>query len=415
MATHDADPRNVDSDDVEKSSRAPSSSRPLIDSARNEWQSHSHSHIAHPPSSNDAHNTPQGMQMIQSLASAPRFRRYVIIYPAILFLGLLGWWIAVTPRLQEQRSLLFSLDPASKDKFGGWFGTNSPPRFDYLIQIRNLDQALVPLALPEGDKDQSQRRRRLIVIGDVHGCKDELLQLLKKVSFAPADGDHLIFAGDLISKGPDSPGVVDLARKHSASCVRGNHEDRSLLLRHQLVASNTLDKEDADDGSFTAKEQRERALARSLNEEQARWLETCPVILDVGSIPGMGHVVVAHAGLVPGVELEKQDPATVMNMRVIDLDTHVPSWDGKGVKWVKIFNKHQSLIASKNKASSDNVSQTMTVIYGHDADSSLSIRPYTKGLDSGCVKGGKLTAMIIEDGGKQNIVQVKCRDYRKEK
>jgi hypothetical protein len=56
----------------------------------------------------------------------------------------------------------------------------------------------------------------------------------------------------------------------------------------------------------------------------------------------------------------------------------------------------------------------MTVVYGHDASSSLSIRTFTKGLDTGCVKGGKLTALVIDDGGKQNIVQVSCHDYLKE-
>lgn len=52
----------------------------------------------------------------------------------------------------------------------------------------------------------------------------------------------------------------------------------------------------------------------------------------------------------------------------------------------------------------------MTVIYGHDAKTGLKIRTYTKGLDSGCVKGGKLTALIIEDGGKQSLVQVNCKE-----
>lgn len=53
----------------------------------------------------------------------------------------------------------------------------------------------------------------------------------------------------------------------------------------------------------------------------------------------------------------------------------------------------------------------MTVVYGHDAKTSLKIRTYTKGIDSGCVKGGKLTALVIDDDGKQSIVQVRCRDY----
>jgi hypothetical protein len=80
-----------------------------------------------------------------------------------------------------------------------------------------------------------------------------------------------------------------------------------------------------------------------------------------------------------------------------------------------MFDKHQSMKFSNLKASSEDPrSQTTTVIYGHYAKQGLNIREYTKGLDSGCVKGGKLTALVIEDGGKQSIVQVSCHKYVKE-
>jgi hypothetical protein len=52
-----------------------------------------------------------------------------------------------------------------------------------------------------------------------------------------------------------------------------------------------------------------------------------------------------------------------------------------------------------------------TVIYGHDSKRGLQIKQWTKGLDSGCVKGGRLSALVLSDGGKQDLVQVKCRDY----
>lgn len=164
-------------------------------------------------------------------------------------------------------------------------------------------------------------------------------QLLKKIEFSVTDGDHLILTGDIISKGPDSGGVVDLARELGASCVRGNHEDRILLLRHEMITMNTLlagDEKNVKLHEPSEKEAKERALARSLSEEQARWLEACPVILDVGSVQGIGQVVVVHAGLVPGVELEKQDPSTVMTMRTMDLDTHVPSEKTEGMSWAKV-------------------------------------------------------------------------------
>lgn len=80
-----------------------------------------------------------------------------------------------------------------------------------------------------------------------------------------------------------------------------------------------------------------------------------------------------------------------------------------------MFNKHQQTVFSSLQSSSEDPrSQTITVIYGHYAKAGLSILEYTKGLDSGCVKGGKLTAMVIEDGGKQSIVQVRCKNYLKE-
>lgn len=151
--------------------------------------------------------------------------------------------------------------------------------------------------------------------------------LLDKMSFNTTH-DHLVFTGDLINKGPDSLGVVDLAREYNASCVRGNHEDRILTLRHDMLESNITD------DSFNAKP---RELALQLSTGQAKWLNACPVILNVGQITEMGQVVVAHGGLVPGVDLDRQDPYSVMNMRTVDLETHVPSSArDKGVKWTKV-------------------------------------------------------------------------------
>lgn len=169
-----------------------------------------------------------------------------------------------------------------------------------------------------------------------------MLKLLDEVSFSHEDGDHLILTGDIINKGPDSGGVVDLARKLEASCVRGNHEDRILLQRKDLQQRGAAELKDqagtgqTGDEFFSAKELSERDLARSLTEEQVQWLNACPVLLNVGQVPGIGQIVVAHGGLVPGVELEKQDPSTVMTMRTIDKDTHVPSSSNKGVHWAKV-------------------------------------------------------------------------------
>ncbi|KAL5003592.1 Metallo-dependent phosphatase-like protein [Aspergillus recurvatus] len=384
--------------------------RPLIDYVRNEWQSSSgakYSHLGGTSSSSvsDRSDSPKWVQIVLSIVAAPRFRRHVLVYLALLAACVLGWQFLLFPRLKENSAILTALDPKEKGKVGGWFGANAVPQLEDMIQLKTLDSALLPAK--EAKEDNSRHSsRRLVVVGDVHGCKEELEKLLDKVSFHE-DRDHLILTGDLIEKGPDSLGVVDLARQYNASCVRGNHEDRVLVLRHDMLESNITD----DSWDIAHPESaKSRKLARQLSVEQADWLDACPVILNVGQITNMGQVVVVHGGLIPGVDLDRQDPYSVMNMKTVDLPTHVPSSSlEKGVKWTKLYNRHQTLaLESKNGV--------MTVIYGHDSKSGLSIKEYTKGLDSGCVKGGKLTAMVISDGGKQEIVQVKCStNYVKDK
>lgn len=174
--------------------------------------------------------------------------------------------------------------------------------------------------------------------------------------------DHLVFAGDFISKGPSSSAVIDLAMSAHASCVRGNHEDRVLLTYRDLYSHRLTQEQqkgrktpsppaagmpedmrqnDGEDEDETLQEEPhgdavDRRLAESFTKRQIDYMASCPVILDIGQIKGLGDVHVVHAGLVPGVRLERQDPLGVMHMRTIDLDTHVPSSSAKGMPWFKV-------------------------------------------------------------------------------
>ena len=80
---------------------------------------------------------------------------------------------------------------------------------------------------------------RLITIGDVHGCADDLARLLDWLQ--PQPEDRLIFVGDLVNKGFDSAGVVDQAIALQAEAVMGNHELR--LLRYRREGDPTILKE----------------------------------------------------------------------------------------------------------------------------------------------------------------------------
>ncbi len=73
----------------------------------------------------------------------------------------------------------------------------------------------------------SDLKSKLIIIGDVHGCFDELMNLLDKCGYNK-DIHTLIFVGDLVNKGPKSREVIQFAMNHNALVVRGNHDDAAL-------------------------------------------------------------------------------------------------------------------------------------------------------------------------------------------
>lgn len=161
-------------------------------------------------------------------------------------------------------------------------------------------------------------------------------KLLKKVSFDRTAGDHLIFTGDMINKGPESAGVVDIARNLGASCVRGNHEDRVLLLRSDMKLHNTFSSESIARNETAQSNVAERNIARELSDEQAAWLQECPVILQLGPIKGMGEVVVVHGGILPGIPLDRQELTSVMSLRNVNLETHIPTTNVDGVPWYRV-------------------------------------------------------------------------------
>jgi hypothetical protein len=229
-----------------------------------------------------------------------------------------------------------------------FFGKSSDPtatsatttKHSDIIQLVDLPANYLPAT------GKHRHSGRLVIVGDVHGMKDALLDLLDKVKF-DAKHDHLILAGDMVSKGPDSAGVVDLAMKLGATGVRGNHEDRILVAHKKMAAENILvDSTGPNEGGHNSQDTqqeeglsradtKDRAIVKELGEKRIKWLQECPVILRVGKLGDMGEVIVVHAGLAPGVKLEKQDPFMVMNMRTIN--DGVPSPDEEGVLWIKVM------------------------------------------------------------------------------
>jgi len=105
-------------------------------------------------------------------------------------------------------------------------------------------------------------------------------------------------------------------------------------------------------------------------------------------------------------------------MRSIDLATHVPSRDPppstaedkerhkNSVAWPKLWDAWQAMLPKRER---------MMVVYGHDSKRGVSREKWSVGLDSGCWKGGRLTALVVREKRgkvKMGIESVRCRDWR---
>jgi diadenosine tetraphosphatase ApaH/serine/threonine PP2A family protein phosphatase len=155
--------------------------------------------------------------------------------------------------------------------------------------------------------------------------------------------------------------------------------------------------------------------ALKLSKDQLEWLASLPLILRVElphdlPSPFGENLLVVHAGLVPNVSLEKQEPHSIMHMRSLSrtssegnaITEFLPTEDFGEEGWVKEWDLWQESQESKT-----------TVVFGHDAKRRLQVGKYTIGLDSACLYGHKLSALVIsvsEGRIQHQVVQVDCVD-----
>jgi hypothetical protein len=207
---------------------------------------------------------------------------------------------------------------------------------------------------------------RTIIVGDVHGCLAELDALLDRLAFA--SGDRLIFVGDLVARGPDSLGVLDVVRRTGAIVVRGNHEQKLLDWQHARTAWMH--------GQAAAKPpigRMHRDLARDLRPVDWTLLETSPLSFD---LPEHGARVV-HAGVDPSAPLDAQSPQTLMRIRTVR--AKAGAGGKRDVLWGAAWTGPPQ------------------IVFGHNAAPGLQLHPWATGLDTGCVYGGRLTALVLAE------------------
>lgn len=210
---------------------------------------------------------------------------------------------------------------------------------------------------------------RTFIIGDVHGCSEELQALLQRCEHRA--GDRVVFVGDLVAKGPDSRGVLDMARRLEALAVRGNHDQAVLACREPSRFARSPSAEHL-------------SLAHTLEPDDWALLEALPFYLELPE----HDCQIVHAGLLPGIPLAEQNPYDLMNMRSIRADGSASRRVDEGVPWASCWQGPP------------------TVVFGHDARRGLQRYPHALGLDTGCVYGGKLTAWLLPE---RELVAVPAR------
>ncbi|WP_353708328.1 polynucleotide kinase-phosphatase [Cellulosimicrobium sp. ES-005] len=233
-------------------------------------------------------------------------------------------------------------------------------------------------------------------IGDVHGCLDELVALLGELGYAvvrddvgrPVDAAHpagrrAIFLGDLVDRGPDSPGVLRLAmgmvRAGHALAVPGNHEHKLVraLGGRDVKVSHGL----------------ETTLAQLAEEPEEFRREVAEFCRDLVShlVLDDGRLVVAHAGL-------------------------KESYQGRASGRVRSFALYGDTTGETDEFGlpvrypwADDYRGRAMVLYGHTPTPEAEWVNNTMCLDTGCVFGGRLSALRCPE---KEVVQVPAaREY----
>jgi len=197
--------------------------------------------------------------------------------------------------------------------------------------------------------------RRLLAIGDIHGCDDLLERLLARV--APEREDQMVFLGDYIDRGSGSRRVVerllDLRRTFPQTVfLKGNHEQ---MLLDYLAGKDSLGFL-INGGARTLENYRHEGEVR-IPQAHLAFFNGLEVSYETGDF------IFVHAGMRPGLPLEAQSETDLLWIRTEFLDSEYD--------WGK------------------------TIVFGHTPQPEAIIKPGRIGLDTGAVYGRKLTCCDV--------------------
>jgi hypothetical protein len=211
--------------------------------------------------------------------------------------------------------------------------------------------------------------RRTIVVGDLHGCHDEAVDLLDRLAVTSAD--RVIFTGDLVDRGPKRRECVELAMRHE--CILGNHEEKHLRQRGRRVEELLPDHAET---------------RRVLEDRHFAWFEKLPLYIRLPE----ANAVVVHAGVLSGAAIERQAPSTLLHAQCVRPPETRSYWPSKAPPGWTFWTNHWK--------------GPERIIFGHTVLDRPLVAAWTVGIDTGCVHGRSLTAVVLPDW---RIVSVPAR------
>jgi hypothetical protein len=242
---------------------------------------------------------------------------------------------------------------------------------------------------------------RVLVIGDVHGCRVELEELLTVL--AVGSTDRVVMLGDFMDRGPDPVGVVRMVRKAGFESTASNHDDKHVRWRGHHLREVAGGKKNPI--RFTAVQ---AAQNLALTDDDIEWMHGLPMSIDIGQ----GWYAI-HAGLEPSKTFEEQkDSQALLRTRFINDDgTAYSAKDGDAPDPTDKWFWSQRWRGPEN------------IVYGHHIH--RFIGPHVDsnevgefgsghastcvGIDTGCYAGGRLTAMVLLDDGSYHFEHVDAR------
>ncbi len=216
---------------------------------------------------------------------------------------------------------------------------------------------------------------RLIFIGDIHGCFDELRELLDRVR--PAGNDLVISVGDIVTKGPEVARCLDLWRDRGYLAVQGNNEIKLLDRARPLLRLFA----------------RDEVLRR---RDLLAYIRVWPLVIDFPT----QRVTAVHGGFLPQMNVTREDVERERDV--------IPE-----LRWIRKQNGAWRPVPKEKKKKEDVLwaekwRGDRFVLYGHTPLREPKRDKQALGLDTGCVYGGALTAAIYVDG-EWETVSVKAR------